>query len=53
WHKKLKNHIYGLPIKLQPGEENVFNFFVPKFYLAAHIEACQTAFFFNWTPGIG
>ncbi|KAG1823881.1 uncharacterized protein BJ212DRAFT_1476730 [Suillus subaureus] len=53
WHKKLKNCIHGLPIKLQPGEENVFNFFIPKFHLAAHIEACQTAFSFNWTPGIG
>ncbi|KAG2066882.1 hypothetical protein BDR04DRAFT_1028956 [Suillus decipiens] len=26
---------------------------MPKFHLAAHIKACQTAFSFNWTPGVG
>ncbi|KAG2094383.1 uncharacterized protein F5147DRAFT_747814 [Suillus discolor] len=64
WHKKLQGRIPGLPIRLQPGEQRdplleisstsakkMFNFFVPKFHLAAHIEACQTAFSFNWTPG--
>ncbi|KAG2052390.1 hypothetical protein BDR06DRAFT_983220 [Suillus hirtellus] len=66
WHKKLQGRIPGLPIRLQPGEQwdplseisstsakKMFNFFMPKFHLAAHIEACQTVFSFNWTPGIG
>ncbi|KAG2105020.1 uncharacterized protein F5147DRAFT_775339 [Suillus discolor] len=52
WHKKLQGCIPGLPIRLQPGEQRdllseisstsakkMFNFFVPKFHLAAHIEA--------------
>jgi hypothetical protein len=30
-----------------------FNFFVPKFHIAAHIATCQTNFSFNWTPGVG
>ncbi|KAG1855622.1 hypothetical protein F4604DRAFT_1932270 [Suillus subluteus] len=66
WHKKLQDRIPGLPIKLQPSEQQdplsemsstpakkTFNFFVPKFHLAAHIEAFQTAFSFNWTLGVG
>ncbi|KAG2130740.1 hypothetical protein DEU56DRAFT_740592, partial [Suillus clintonianus] len=66
WHKKLKDHIPGMPLKLQPGKQadplsqissasaqKKFNFFIPKFHLAAHIKACQTKFSFNWTPGVG
>ncbi|KAG1889045.1 uncharacterized protein F5891DRAFT_1131886 [Suillus fuscotomentosus] len=54
WHKKLWDHLPTLPPHLQFNREGkTVNFFVPKFYIAAHIESCQTQFSFNWTPGVG
>lgn len=55
WHKKLWQRVSSiLPLQLQPNHvQTTFNFFVPKFHIAAHIPACQTNFSFNWTPGVG
>ncbi|KAG2144545.1 hypothetical protein DEU56DRAFT_883917 [Suillus clintonianus] len=54
WHKELWRHVSTLPSQLQPNcTHTAFNFFVPKFHIAAHIAACQTNFSFNWTPGVG
>ncbi|KAG1854315.1 hypothetical protein C8R48DRAFT_609911, partial [Suillus tomentosus] len=54
WHKKLWQRVTTLPSQLQPNRAHTaFNFFVPKFHIAAHIAACQMNFSFNWTPGVG
>ncbi|KAG1844382.1 hypothetical protein F4604DRAFT_1596194 [Suillus subluteus] len=55
WYKKLWQRVStALPLQLQPNRtQTTFNFFVPKFHIAAHIPACQTNFSFNWTPGVG
>ncbi|KAG1741216.1 hypothetical protein EDD22DRAFT_786755 [Suillus occidentalis] len=54
WHKKLWQRVSALPLQLQPNRAHTaFNFFVPKFHIAAHIATCQTNFSFNWTPGVG
>ncbi|KAG2122214.1 hypothetical protein DEU56DRAFT_873634 [Suillus clintonianus] len=54
WHKKLWSRVPSLPPRLQPDlAGKTFRFFVPKFHLAAHIEACQTMFSLNWSPGVG
>ncbi|KAG1861296.1 hypothetical protein F4604DRAFT_1929885 [Suillus subluteus] len=51
WHKKLWQRVSTLPLQLQPNcVHTAFNFFVLKFYIAAHIAACQMNFSFNWTP---
>ncbi|KAG2341292.1 hypothetical protein BDR05DRAFT_977042 [Suillus weaverae] len=53
WHKKLWQRVLALPSQLQPNHmHTAFNFFVPKFHIAAHITTCQTNFSFNWTPGV-
>jgi hypothetical protein len=54
WHKKLWGRVPSLPLHLQPDPVGkTFQYFVPKFHLAAHIEACQTMFSLNWSPGVG
>ncbi|KAG2337206.1 hypothetical protein BDR05DRAFT_978581 [Suillus weaverae] len=48
WHKKLWTCVFSLPEHLHLSHINkIIHFFVPKFHLAAHIPACQTAFSFN------
>ncbi|KAG2096118.1 uncharacterized protein F5147DRAFT_584181 [Suillus discolor] len=54
WHKKLWTRVSSLPERLHFSHvDKIIRFFVPKFHLAAHIPACQTAFSFNWTPHVG
>ena len=54
YHKRVWDRVAALPPSLQLNREGkTINFFVPKFHLPAHIEACQTAFSFNWASGVG
>ncbi|KAG1801184.1 hypothetical protein EV424DRAFT_1474766 [Suillus variegatus] len=54
WHKKLWGRVPSLPVRLQPDPVGkTFRYFVPKFHIAAHVEACQTMFSLNWSPGVG
>ncbi|KAG2136341.1 uncharacterized protein EDB93DRAFT_1254002 [Suillus bovinus] len=54
WHKNLWGRVPSLPLRLQPDPVGkTFRYFVPKFHLTAHIEACQTMFSLNWLPSIG
>jgi hypothetical protein len=53
WHKK-----FGERMKIFPPEEDLnriqhIRYLVPKFHLPAHIEACNLAFSFNLTKGVG
>ena len=49
WERKAA---YPQHIQMTP-EGKVIIFLVPKFHLPAHIAACQTAFSFNLTHGVG
>ncbi|KAG2132161.1 hypothetical protein BD769DRAFT_1627646 [Suillus cothurnatus] len=54
WHKKLWHRVSTtLPLWLHPSSTQQFRFFILKFYLAAHVAACQTTFSFNWSPYVG
>jgi len=54
WHKKL-----GERMKIFPPEEDLshsirhIRYLIPKFHLPAHVEACNLAFSFNLTRGVG
>ena len=54
WHKKL-----GERMKIFPPEEGLshsiqhIRYLVPKFHLPAHVKACNLAFSFNLTRGVG
>ena len=51
WSVHLWERIAAYPQHIQIGK--VIIFLVPKFHLPAHIAACQTAFSFNLTRGVG
>ncbi|KAH7906396.1 hypothetical protein BJ138DRAFT_1016290, partial [Hygrophoropsis aurantiaca] len=54
WHKHVWERNTLLPQQLQfdtTGKD--IKFLVPKFHLPAHVEACQTAFSFNFIKGSG
>lgn len=54
WHKKLWHRMSAFPVSMHllPTFKTI-SFFVPKFHLPAHIEACQTSFSFNFKSGVG
>jgi hypothetical protein len=54
WHKKIWTRLDTMPARLYFSRENkIVRFLVPKFHLNAHIHACQVAFSFNYTYGVG
>lgn len=54
WHRHLWQRMKTFPEQLQLDVSSKHvTFLVPKFHLPAHIEECQTAFSFNFTPGVG
>ncbi|KAG1800650.1 hypothetical protein EV424DRAFT_1474814 [Suillus variegatus] len=54
WHKKLWSRNTTMPQRLQFNRENkTVRFFVPKFHLKAHIQACQMTFSFNFSKWVG
>ncbi|KAG1818253.1 hypothetical protein EV424DRAFT_1324062 [Suillus variegatus] len=54
WHKKLWTRMEGMPSRLHiPRDSMTIRFFVPKFHLKAHIDACQRNFSFNWSKHVG
>jgi len=54
WHKNLWEHMKIFPPEeaLSPNVKSLL-FLVPKFYLPAHVEACNLQFSFNPTKGVG
>lgn len=53
WSKHVWECMTRLPHNLQLHiNKKQITFLVPEFHLPAHIEACQTMFLFNFTPGI-
>lgn len=54
WSVNLWDRMLSYPHRIQIGQEGkIIIFLVPKFHLPAHIAACQTAFSFNLTRGVG
>lgn len=54
WSVNLWDRMLSYPHRIQIGKEGEkIIFLVPKFHLPAHIAACQTAFSFNLTRGVG
>lgn len=54
WSVHLWERMSAYPHRLHINAEGKFIIFlVPKFHLPAHIAACQTAFSFNLTRGVG
>jgi hypothetical protein len=54
WHKKFRQRMKIFPHDeaLSNSVENI-RYLVPKFHLPAHMEACNLAFSFNLTKGVG
>lgn len=54
WSVNLWERMSAYPHRIQMSTEGkTIIFLVPKFHLPAHIAACQTAFSFNLTRGVG
>ena len=54
WSKHIWTRMTTLPPYLQLDlDSKHITFFVPKFHLPAHVQACQTKFSFNFIPGVG
>jgi hypothetical protein len=54
WHIYLWEHMLNFPDELHFNHKNKkVTFLVLKFHLPAHVVACQTAFSFNLTCGVG
>ncbi|KAG2349429.1 hypothetical protein BDR05DRAFT_972471 [Suillus weaverae] len=53
WNKHLWHHMASFPPLNATHTAKKVTFFMPKFYLPAHIESCQTSFSFNFACGIG
>ncbi|KAF8120414.1 hypothetical protein EV363DRAFT_1190282 [Boletus edulis] len=53
WSKRFWDRMATFPPHLQLDTKTHVTFFVPKFHLPAHIQACQTRFSFNFIPGVG
>jgi hypothetical protein len=54
WHIYLWERMLDFPDELHFDHSNKkVTFLVPKFHLPAHVAACQTAFSFNLTRGVG
>jgi hypothetical protein len=54
WHVHLKERMFSFPHSFHTnldGRQVVF--LVPKFHLPTHVAACQTAFSFHLTRGVG
>lgn len=54
WSVNLWDRMAAYPrhLHIDKGQKKI-TFLVPKFHLPAHVSACQTAFSFNLTPGVG
>ncbi|KAF8131200.1 hypothetical protein EV363DRAFT_1165737 [Boletus edulis] len=54
WSKHIWDRMAKLPADLHLDfKKRDITFFVPKFHLPAHVQACQTMFSFNFIPGVG
>ena len=54
WHVNLRERMLALPHSFHIDlDGRKVTFLVPKFHLPAHVAACQTAFSFHLTRGVG